>query len=517
MPSLASDSPGAASTYLLPEQVVLPPLPDLVESLPDQAFALADHPEGPAQRPYVVELADVGNGVLIGPGGSGVTNALAQLIAATLAQSSEGDLTVLVAADRLHEWTTVRAHPRCAGVIDHANRAELHDLLSRVEQLADARATRVGDSPVLVVVDDCHRAGGDERAALGRAVADRFVALAERGPAAGIHLLTGFHRPTQLTERLLVHAGLLLALPLNGPDPDDGRTDGAVSVVNEHVRPARRLPPGRAVDAQGTELQVMAPARLEERLAASRDRGSLVPYAVSALRSLPTVLSLVDLPPGELGRDLVPIAVNRSGVGAGPAPGRPFLVCGEAGSGRSNVLAVLMHQVHARDLVRQLVVVSTHPTPLAGLGLPVLYVDEPDEAATTLAALEGTRSLVVVDGLEDLRDAGPAWEPVRRSLLSMVRSSTAHGPWVAGSALAATVRGALLGETTDRLVGAFVAGRSFLVLRPAVEVLSAVDSTSGPMGPGATAPAGRAALVSGRPWTTVHVPSHPDLGDEGRW
>ena len=230
-----------------------------------------------------------------------------------------------------------------------------------------------------------------------------------------------------------------------------------------------------------------------------------MPYAVSPLRSLPTVLSLVDLPPGELGRDLVPIAVNRSGVGAGPAPGRPFLVCGEAGSGRSNAPAILMHQVHDRDLVRQLVLVSTQPTPLAGLGLPITYVDEPDEAGATLAGIETARALVVVEGLEDLRDAGAAWEPVRRSLLTMVRSGSANGPWVAGSALAATVRGALLGETTDRLVGAFVAGRSILVLRPAIEVLSAVDSTSGPMGPGATSPAGRAALVSaarGRPCTS---------------
>ena len=370
---------------------------------------------------------------------------------------------------------------------------------------------------MLVVVDDTHRAGGDERAVLGRAVADRLVSLAERGPTVGIHLLSGFHRPTQLAERLLVHAGLILSLPLNGPDAADDAAPSSALGIGDHLRPGRRLPPGRAIDVDGTELQVMAPSRLEERLAATHDRGSPHPLAVSPLRPLPNTLALVDLPPAELGRDLVPIAVNRSGVGAGPVPGRPFLVCGEAGSGRSNALAILLQQVHLRESRRELVLVAPQPTPLASLGLPVTYLDDPEEAASSLGRFEGTRALVVVEGIEDLRDAGPAWEPVRRSLLTMVRSGSATGPWVAGSALAATIRTALLGESTDRLVGAFVAGRSFLVLRPALEVLSAVDSTTGPMGPGATSPAGRAALVAGRPWTAVHVPLHPDLNDESSW
>lgn len=510
-----------------PGGLVLAPLGRDVEAEPG-AYGRADRPGDQWQGPARFDLVADRNALVIGPVGAGVTATLRQLLAGAVSDDDRA-VTLLVATGDPAVWCDVAEHPRCAGVLDHGDLGEVHHLLERLETLCDERSASPGPGghqPLVVAVDDAHLAVPSGDGMVGgvaaMALAERLVALAERGPALSVHLVLGLARTSRMVKRLMPLAGLHLSMP--GGDVDTEVSRQVFGTDNGVLRPHRRrrhLPPGRGFDRHGIEVQVASPDQARRRLAGSRSH-DVSALALPRLRSLPAALQLDALTAAPTEADPArrrPLALDRTGHGVGPPVARPFLIVGEAGSGRSNALAVLLDGVHRTDPGRRLVLVAARPSAIAETDLPLVVLGDPDRATVDLAALldDGVATVVAVEGVEELGGHGSRWMGVTQRLVESVKQGDGRQTWVVGTAGAGVVRNALIGGSSLGLLGAMAPSLSLLVMRPAGEVVGAAVSATGQFAPDAGAPAGRAALVRGRHWAAVQVPRHPGLPQATAW
>lgn len=511
-----------------PRPLVVPPLARELDA-PDGALGSADRPAEQWQGPAAFDLATDRGAIVLGPVGSGVTATLRQLAATVLDDRGGRSASVLVATGDPSRWADLADHPRSVGVLDHGDLGEVHHLLGRLEALCDERAVApdAAREPIVLVLDDAHVAvpagegssGGLATLALG----DRLVALAERGPGHDVHVVAGFARTSRLVKRLLPLAGLHLLLPGGDVDSEVARqVFGADERVIRQHRRRRDLPPGRGFDRHGTEVQVGAPAQADARIAAAARRARAATPPLPRLSRLPDALELdafAEREPAGDPRLRPPLAVDHTGRAVGPSVARPFLLAGDAGSGRSNALSILLASVARHDPGRRLLLVSARPTTVGQLEVPIEPLDDPATAADLLdAALDDGRPLVVaVEGVEELGGHGSPWMAVTQRLVEAVKQGDGRQVWVVGTAATAPVKNALIGGSALGLLGAMAPGRSLLALRPAADLVGAVASGHGGFAPAAGAPAGRAALVGGRRWTAVQVPRHPALVSSGAW
>ncbi|KQS73382.1 FtsK/SpoIIIE domain-containing protein [Modestobacter sp. Leaf380] len=329
----------AAAGLGSPPRPWLPPLPDRVPPRAGPArpgpvvWGLRDRPDQQAQDPLLLDLAEGGSWLLPGGPGSGRTTALRTVL---------GEAVHALPPERLHVHVvdhgggTVAAAalglPHTGTVLGRDDGHRLVRLLTRLQEEVDRR--RADGTPgalQLLLVDG---------------VDGVLTALEELLPGTGTGLLLRLVRDgaavgltTVLTaDRVLPGGRLAAAVGRRLVLPFADRADYVVAGVPARAVPGHR-PPGRALSGEDADLvQLSLPRPLSCAPGQVADPRRIRVVELPADPRLPvgdgpvSGSPVVDLGPGGDGGEPVRVDLARSGG---------LLVCGPAGSGRTNTLAAL--------------------------------------------------------------------------------------------------------------------------------------------------------------------------------
>jgi S-DNA-T family DNA segregation ATPase FtsK/SpoIIIE len=301
-------------------------------------MALVDEPDEQRQRAdgWAPER---GHLVVVGPAGSGRSNALAAVALGLASVQSADELHIYVLDLGSGALDALAALPHCGAVVRAGDDERCRRLLrwlggERRRRLAAARSEH---APAIVVIVDgigALSALGNEPG--GYQLLDTFSALVADGASIGIHLAVSAERVAAVPAALAAAAGERWLLAGTNPDGD--------------IPPCRRSPTGRAVDAAGREVQIASAEPLAEsvtRVAASSGPPARRPYPIGAL---PATVDLACLPSpaAHAGVTHLPIGIGDDDLAAVSLPlhaGDHGVVIGPARSGKSCVLALLASQI----------------------------------------------------------------------------------------------------------------------------------------------------------------------------
>ncbi len=397
-------------------------------------FARGDDPEGTedAKQPPVSWDTARGNLLVYGVMGSGTSTTLTSL---ALAQASalgphEFHLFALdFGGGHLHPLAEL---PHCAGNVLAADDPERHaNLLAYLRSTMDARSrggeaagrTPDGTPParILLLVDDLGafltHYEQQTRSRASRRLAEDFLAIFARGPAAGIHTaasVIGGRVPNEITSK--VSQRLLLQLAdLNtyvemglrrrvAPKPTPGR--GVWTV-------------GAATGDAGLEVQVAMPAdgteKAVQRLAGGNGwiaPGSAGPPSIPTLPEKIDGASLLSGPGPDMSpwRLLLGLAVSSQGllepVSIELAEGEALLVYGPARSGKSTLLSRLAELTRRRwtDTAAVYAVAPTASSPLRTCSFLDGVADDELSARHLVETIRGEQrpALLLVDDISDI-------------------------------------------------------------------------------------------------------------------
>ena len=392
----------------------LPPVLPLDRFLADHieqgeiVLGLQDLPEQQTQRPLVWNPATDGHLLFIGGARSGRTSALRTILAQAVMRYSPSDLHIYVADYGNGALLPLAGSPHCGAVISQSDHERLprlvHRLLEDLERrqaaLSSAGVGSIGEQRAqaapehalayaLVVIDGWERLvatfGADQLVTFR----EQIMRVLREGPAAGIRLVMTADR-TFTGDKIASAIDTVHLLPMR--DPNDYRAAGImIRELPANLVPGRMLsgPEGRETQLAmlsrdtGGEAQT---AMLRQYIDASRDYAEQFPQ----LAQLPTAFRVDPLPAymglqqafslpvyaglpanglvyGVGGDELSRLTVSWEGITG-------FVVAGARGSGRSTVLASLLHQLHAADR-------------------PTLVVAPRSSVLTELAEAEGIRVL----------------------------------------------------------------------------------------------------------------------------
>jgi S-DNA-T family DNA segregation ATPase FtsK/SpoIIIE len=248
--------------------------------------------------------------------------------------------------------------------------------------------------PIVLLVDDWHRLPGHHGGPARHALVERLVSVIREGDAVGLTAMVTGDRslmlgamPALLTRRLLLRQADLTDWGLAGLAPGD--------------IPAQ-LPPGRALLADGTELQLALPTT-RPPMSARVPHGPL-PLRVDALPPLvrASELDLVGLqraevPVGLGGDELAVLSLDEA------RDGRAWLVTGARRRGVSSVLLLLAWSLLGQG--RTVAVVAARPGPLDFLRTdPRLALwSRPTDVDPLMAAARAQPTIaVVIDDADQL-------------------------------------------------------------------------------------------------------------------
>ncbi len=403
-------------------------------------LGLQDLPEEQTQRPLRWSPADDGHLLFVGGARSGRTSALRTILAQAVMRYSPSDLHLYVADYGNGALLPLANAPHCGAVISQADHERLPRLVQRLLEDLERRQSALSQAGVGSITEQRARANPTD--ALAYAIvaidgwerlvatfgADQLVTFREQimrvlreGPAAGIRLVMTADR-TFTGDKIASAIDTLYLLPMR--DPNDYRAAG----VMIRDLPAT-LVPGRMLSGpEGRETQLALLSRdtageaqtalLREYIEASRDyydqfaQLAQLPIAfrvdpLPAYFGLQQAFSLPayrGLPPNGLvygvgGDELARLTVDWTHQTG-------FVAAGTRGSGRSTVLAALLHQLHAAG--RPALVIAPRASVLTELarsqGITVIddTAMEAGEFTTLVEAIEqqhgeGSVTLVVDD------------------------------------------------------------------------------------------------------------------------
>ncbi|GAA4357865.1 FtsK/SpoIIIE domain-containing protein [Angustibacter luteus] len=475
----------------------LPPLPEQLASADLRgaaaggapAWGLADLPVEGRQEPFGWDPLVDSHLAISGAPRTGRTNALLALATALLASPEGHHVHVVDAAGgalaRALDPGARPSLPQLGTVLTGEPATVVARLVDRLSsQLNDRRGPgteRPGRATVLLVDGWESLAEGLERVDHGRGL-DALLSLVRDGERAGLRLVVAGGRAV-LTSRIGSLVGQRLLLRPTDP------TDLLLAGVPTSAVPSR-LPAGRVIHLPGGRQVQLVRAdgeQLRATLAASPTAASGLAERALRLRRLPDLLHLTELDAwdgagvllGVGGDEALPVAVD-------PAVHRRWVVLGPAGSGRSQVLAVVARQLHARG--RRVIALAPLGGPLHEGGWPtatdgpellrLLMARPADPVAGACVLVDDAERVAhdpaVAGALEQLaRDPGP------HCLALALRTEAGHLP-VSAPFVAAALRqrtGVLLGPHSPHdgdpfgvrvePVESAAPGRGVLVLRGA--------------------------------------------------
>ncbi len=323
---------------------------------------LADDPDGQAQYPLAIDLADGHLGVF-GVRGSGTTTALLTAVLGWAHRLGPDELHVYAVDFGAGELAPLEALPHVGAVIRATETERQLRLLRLLAATVDERrAGRDGGPRLLVVIDDlpAFRAGlddaGDPNA---QGLFDRtFAAAAE----VGVHFAITADRIFGTPRAILDRCGRKVLLEL--ADKSDFQTFGFA---------AKNLPsfrPGLGLDTVSRlEVQLAAAGDLEEAVAkvAARHAGTAGPPAIGVLPALVTTAELAPPTVGPAHPWRVPFGLSDTTLAATTfelLEGDHLLVAGPPRSGRSTTLATIATQLRRSPTGPYLAAVAVRRSPL---------------------------------------------------------------------------------------------------------------------------------------------------------
>lgn len=410
-----------------PRRPWLPPLPDRVDAaaLPGTTNGPSSVPIGLADRPeyqrYEAECVDLGTGgavVFTGGPRSGRTSALLTLIVSAACQLAPDQLEVHAMiggpAARIVEQL-----PHTGTVAELRDGAQVAaELLARLARRSGNRSAQ--DPATLLVVDDWDAwcTAGDELDR-GRSV-EAVLALIRAGPSTRTTVAVAGGRAT-LAPRLTALASARYVLRLADA------AEYPIAGVDPHHVPTT-MPPGRAINSAGVEVQLIDPADAARRAA---ECGSAQRPDRLRLRPLPDRVSLRTLAAsgslragwwtlGVGGDEAAPIRID-------PAAGaRRILIVGPPGSGRSNLLVLLLVQCAAGEVTA--IAAARSPLAAAARRHGARVIDPSTVADPTLPSIEPGAVLLFDDadehGLGPVGEARAHWLRTQPQCVAVVAART---------------------------------------------------------------------------------------------
>jgi S-DNA-T family DNA segregation ATPase FtsK/SpoIIIE len=390
----------------LPEMLALEELqqaPTPVPSL-EVTIGIVDEPESQTQRPLTIDLA-AGHVLIAGAANSGKTETLLTIAAAAASTYETGRVHMYGLDFAGGDLKSLAELPHCGGVASQSAPAEVQWVLGMLRETVQRRlveGARASWPQLLVFVDNIGafyaaiQASGE-----GPDAADQLLELLDVGRSVSVSFVLTTEQPASIRPSLMALMSTRVVFELAD---DEGY---AYVGLQRAVRPSRGTPgrgllPGHVVH----DVQV-ARSNLQAMHVAAR--GAL-PLRVSPLPA--SVRYPVESPaPADSGMCL--------GLedGLDPSFERPLsehlLIVGPHGSGRSNALAVVVHEL-ARSGFGPLFVLNPRRSAMlraAAQSRDCRYAERADELGRSWEAIEDELRRRL-DAFDSGGDAGPPWAVV---------------------------------------------------------------------------------------------------------
>ncbi|WP_156802598.1 type VII secretion protein EccCa [Corynebacterium lubricantis] len=315
-------------------QVWLPPLPKEIEIsrvCEDKgtmrcAIGIVDQPYHQRQDDLVLDLNQSGGHVAIAGGPqTGKSTALRTIIASLAATHSTADLAFYIVDAGNGDYRDLERLPHLAGFATKNQPEKLRRIIDEVAGfLTDPPPRRI-----VLVLDGWHALVGADQEFDD--IKNQVGAIASDGPAAGVHLVIATQRWSAIRAVIRDLIGTRLELRLG---------EAMDSVIDRKLQNKLPSAPGRGLDSQGRFMLIARTAKQDvAHIAAQAQRAGYEP--VPQLKMLPSHIDLAQL----AGTHTIPLGVGGPHLAPVGLESSHFLVTGTQGSGKSTVLASLMHSI----------------------------------------------------------------------------------------------------------------------------------------------------------------------------
>lgn len=405
-----------------PRKPWLPTVPAVVDlgsldqrSDAEIAFGMVDDPASQRQVPACFRPDADGNLVAYGASGSGKSTALRTLAVAAGASRSH---RVQVYGIDLSSGglSALESLPHVGAIIDGQDDERIVRLLRLLTQTAEERATRYAAARASTITEYRRLAGRPEEPRIlllldgyGAFRADwetaparmawyqRFVQLVSDGRAVGIHVAVAADRAAAVPSAVAGH--LQHRLVLRQPEDSAYQMLGVPADVLD-----ASSPPGRAMTADGLELQVAVPGgsvhladqvRAIDELAASVRQGSAA--HAPAIERLAEHIPAATMPETVDGRPVLGVC-DETLQPVGFDPVGTFLLAGPPQSGRTSVLRWLATAIRRARPRARLCYLGSRRSPLRDLALWEQAAGGPQDVAALATRLQSEAAEPPEDG-----------------------------------------------------------------------------------------------------------------------
>jgi S-DNA-T family DNA segregation ATPase FtsK/SpoIIIE len=420
-------------------------------------LGLLDDPGQQEQRPFAFDPETEGNLVIYGAAGSGKSVAL-RTVAASASLGEVGAPVHIYGIDGANGGLDLLAPlPNVGSIIDAEDEDRVRRLLRMLESTIAERAARFGAvqaanlseyravsadtfvARVLVLIDGLGAVQEAYVNAPWRAPTfDALRRVMAEGRSVGVHVIASADRPGALHSS--VQAQLSRSITLRQFD------DGQYALLGLRKPPlSADCPPGRAVDlTSGKEWQVAllgGERSVKAQAAALEELGTKLAgraeWSAPDVPRMPAVVTVADL--AELEGGPAVVGMEADSLDALPLDlGRPLMIAGQAGTGRSTALRWVCREVNRVEPASRMVLISqrqgalavepwwdTCATSLAGAMDVLPQVTESLERDT----LGESRCVIVLEALHDVPGS-----LLEAPLLAAVKRAKRHGHLVIGEA-----------------------------------------------------------------------------------
>lgn len=485
-------------------------------------LGIVDDPAHQQQEPLYFSPDQDGNIAVFGTSGTGKSTALRTLaIGATL--SKDVAPVHIYAIDAAGGGLAIlRALPNVAGVIDVDDSERVGRLIRRLDAMIDERAVKYSElrasnlteyrklsgdrgHPRVFLLLDGFGSFQEEYQTdpLRVPVYVAFQSIISKGRAVGVHVALSADRQGALHSS--IQAQLSRSIVFRLADENQYAMFG----VNKSIL-TKDSPAGRGIDvATDREIQVAVfggsssvvaqSAAIDQLVESFPDRKEWIAPEIPAM---PTEVHGVKMPPDVDGKPVLGIE-SESLEPMGFALGRPFMVAGQPGSGRTTALRWLHEAIARSNPKTKQILLSLRPTSVAGGKKWAAVAQSGAEAAALLdkyagkfeePAKPGEGWVVVIEAIGDFVGSN-----AEQALLQALKTLKRGGHTVIAEA-------ETTGWTSGMLISEVKSARRGLILQPEYADGPMLFGVSFPRQARSSMPPGRGILVeSGRP-SIVQVP-----------